>query len=124
MSFGDPGQDRIALNDETLWSGSPETTRRLATPMGEVGAAAVDRIRTALASRRVRTAEELAHGFHSGHSQAYLPLGDLLLDFRVDGEVTKYRRRLDLDTAVARSEYEVAGVEVGKRSSSARPPRH
>ncbi|MFD3400226.1 glycoside hydrolase N-terminal domain-containing protein [Kribbella sp. NPDC058693] len=112
MSFGGPGQDRIALNDETLWSGSPETTRRLATPVGEVGAAAVDRIRAALASGDVRTAEELAHGFHSGHSQAYLPLGDLLLDFRVEGEVSKYRRRLDLDTAVARSEYEVAGVEV------------
>ncbi|WP_432889747.1 glycosyl hydrolase family 95 catalytic domain-containing protein [Kribbella sp. CA-245084] len=112
MAFGGPGQDRIALNDETLWSGSPETTRRLATPVGEVGAAAVDRIRAALAAGDVRTAEELAHGFHSGHSQAYLPLGDLLLDFRVDGEVTKYRRRLDLDTAVARSEYEVAGVDV------------
>ncbi|TDW24529.1 glycoside hydrolase family 95 protein [Kribbella kalugense] len=112
MSFGGPGQDRIALNDETCWSGSPETTRRLATPLGEVGAAAVDRVRAAIAEGDVRTAEELAHGFHSGHSQAYLPLGDLLLDFEVDGEVTQYRRRLDLDTAVARSEYEVAGIAV------------
>ncbi|MFI5695535.1 glycosyl hydrolase family 95 catalytic domain-containing protein [Kribbella sp. NPDC051586] len=112
MSFGGPGQDRIALNDETCWSGSPETTRRLATPLGEVGAAAVDRIRAALADGDVRTAEELAHGFHSGHSQAYLPLGDLLLDFQVDGEVTNYRRRLDLDTATARADYEVAGVQV------------
>ncbi|WP_328997677.1 glycoside hydrolase family 95 protein [Kribbella sp. NBC_00709] len=112
MAFGGPGRDRIALNDETLWSGSPETTRRLATPLGEVGAAAVDRVRAALAEGDLRAAEELAHGFHSGHSQAYLPLGDLLLDFHVDGEVTKYRRRLDLDTAVARSEYEVAGMEV------------
>ncbi|WP_371400452.1 glycoside hydrolase family 95 protein [Kribbella sp. NBC_00662] len=123
MAFGGPGQDRIALNDETLWSGSPETTRRLATPVGEVGAAAVDRIRAALASGDVRTAEELAHGFHSGHSQAYLPLGDLLLDFRVDGEVSKYRRRLDLDTAVARSGYEVAGVEVWQEIFVSAPAR-
>jgi alpha-L-fucosidase 2 len=114
MWFGGTGQDRIALNDETCWSGSPETTRRLATPLGEVGAAAVDRVRAALAEGDVRTAEELAHGFHSGHSQAYLPLGDLLLDFQHEGEVANYRRHLDLDTAVARAEYEVGGVEVSQ----------
>ncbi|MET9268208.1 glycoside hydrolase family 95 protein [Kribbella sp. NPDC003557] len=112
MWFGGTEHDRIALNDETLWSGSPETTRRLATPAGEVGAAAVERLRAALARGDVRAAEELAHVFHSGHSQAYLPLGDLLLDHRPAGAVTNYRRRLDLDTAVARAEYEVDGAEV------------
>ncbi|NIK61690.1 glycosyl hydrolase family 95 catalytic domain-containing protein [Kribbella shirazensis] len=112
MWFGGTGQDRIALNDETCWSGSPETTRRLATPIGQVGSAAVERVRAAVAEGDVRTAEELAHGFHSGHSQAYLPLGDLLLDFGSGGEVTKYRRRLDLDTAIARAEYEIDGAEV------------
>ncbi|MGW7680493.1 glycoside hydrolase family 95 protein [Kribbella sp. NPDC054772] len=112
MCFGGPRQDRIALNDETCWSGSPETMRRLATPLGAVGADAVDRVRAAVAAGDVRTAEELAHGFQSGYSQAYLPLGDLVLDFQLDGEVTQYRRRLDLDEAVARVEYEVAGVAV------------
>jgi alpha-L-fucosidase 2 len=112
MWFGDPRRDRIALNDETCWSGSPETTRRLSTPIGDVGPAALERVRAALAKGDVRTAEELAHGFHSGHSQAYLPLGDLLLDFHAEGEATNYRRRLDLDTAVARAEYRVGGAEV------------
>ncbi|WP_327632823.1 glycoside hydrolase family 95 protein [Kribbella sp. NBC_00482] len=114
MWFGGTTQDRIALNDETCWSGSPETTRRLATPIGEVGAGAVERVRAALAAEDVRAAEELAHGFHSGHSQAYLPLGDLLLDFESVGAVTNYRRRLDLDTAVARAEYQVGSVEVSQ----------
>ena len=112
MWFGGTTQDRIALNDETVWSGSPETTRRLATPAGETGAGAVERVRGALVAGDVRAAEELAQGFHSGHSQAYLPLGDLLLDFDSAGAVTNYRRRLDLDTAVARAEYEVGGVAV------------
>ncbi|WP_350278030.1 glycoside hydrolase N-terminal domain-containing protein [Kribbella sp. HUAS MG21] len=112
MWFGGTRQDRIALNDETCWSGSPATTRRLATPIGEVGAAALERVRAAVAAGDVRLAEELAHGFHSGHSQAYLPLGDLLLDFPGAGEVTQYRRRLDLDSAVARAEYEVDGAVV------------
>ncbi|TDW95052.1 alpha-L-fucosidase 2 [Kribbella pratensis] len=112
MWFGGTTQDRIALNDETCWSGSPATTRRLETPVGEVGAGAVERVRAALAAGDVRAAEELAHVFHSGHSQAYLPLGDLLLDFESAGAVSNYRRRLDLDTAVARAEYEIGGVAV------------
>ncbi|WP_344190950.1 glycosyl hydrolase family 95 catalytic domain-containing protein [Kribbella karoonensis] len=112
MWFGGTAQDRIALNDETCWSGSPATTRRLATPNGEVGPDALARVREALARGDVRAAEELAGGFQSGHSQAYLPLGDLVLDFERGGEVTGYRRRLDLDEAVARAEYTVAGVEV------------
>ncbi|HWD81245.1 MAG TPA: glycoside hydrolase N-terminal domain-containing protein [Kribbella sp.] len=111
MWFGGTGQDRIALNDETLWSGSPATTRRLAAPLGEVGADALARVRAAVAAGDVRAAEELARGFQGGHSQAYLPLGDLLLDFE-GGEVAGYRRRLDLDTAIARAEYVVGGVEV------------
>jgi alpha-L-fucosidase 2 len=34
MCFGGAGADRISLNDETCWSGSPETQRSLATPSG------------------------------------------------------------------------------------------
>jgi alpha-L-fucosidase 2 len=112
MWFGGTGQDRIALNDETCWSGSPATTRRLAAPIGEVGPAALERVRAAVASGDVRTAEELAHGFHSGYSQSYLPLGDLLLDFGQDRAVSGYRRRLDLDSAVARAEYAVGDAGV------------
>lgn len=117
MCFGGVGVDRIGLNDETCWSGSPEATRLLATPLGEVGAAAVDRVRTALAAGDIRSAQALARGFQAGHSQAYLPFGDLLLDVKVDGRnpsdaLGEYRRVLDLDAAVAVAEYELAGVTV------------
>src|SRR3954447_12889406 len=87
MCFGGAGSDRIGLNDETLWSGSPETARKLSTPLGAVGADAVDAVREALWAGDVRRAHELAGGFHSGYSQAYLPLGDLLLDVRIGDSV-------------------------------------
>ncbi|GAA3091530.1 glycoside hydrolase family 95 protein [Kribbella aluminosa] len=123
MWFGGTAQDRIALNDETCWSGSPATTQRLATPNGEVGSAALERVREAIVRGDVRAAEELAGGFQSGHSQAYLPLGDLVLDFERDGEVAGYRRRLDLDTAVARAEYTIGGVEVWQEVYVSAPAR-
>ncbi|GAA3595874.1 glycoside hydrolase family 95 protein [Kribbella ginsengisoli] len=118
MCFGGVGTDRIGLNDETLWSGSPETARLLSTPLGATGAEAVVAVRDALEAGDVRRAHELARGFHSGYSQAYLPLGDLLLEARAGGatpaagDVAQYRRELDLDAATATAEYELGGVVV------------
>jgi len=118
MCFGGLGTDRIGLNDETLWSGGPETARLLSAPLGATGAEAVQEVRDALTAGELRRAHELAGGFHSGYCQAYLPLGDLLMEVRVGGttpavgEVAQYRRELDLDTATATAEYELGGVAV------------
>ncbi|GAA1520679.1 glycoside hydrolase family 95 protein [Kribbella lupini] len=118
MCSGGVGSDRIGLNDETLWSGGPETARLLSVPLGATGADAVQAVRDALTAGDVRRAHELAGGFHSGYCQAFLPLGDLLLETRVDGripvaeEVAGYRRELDLDGAIATTQYEYGGVAV------------
>ncbi|MEI8409471.1 MULTISPECIES: glycoside hydrolase family 95 protein [unclassified Kribbella] len=114
MCFGGVGTDRIALNDETCWSGSPETARLLSAALGATGADAVEDVRAALAAGDVRRAHELVRGFQAGHSQAYMPLGDLLFDVSTPaaGEVTQYRRSLDLDTATAVTEYETGGEAI------------
>ncbi|MFI6833810.1 glycosyl hydrolase family 95 catalytic domain-containing protein [Kribbella sp. NPDC050241] len=118
MCFGGIGTDRIGLNDETLWSGSPETARSLSTPLGATGADAVQAVRDTLRAGDLRRAHELARGFHSGYSQAYLPLGDLLLEVRVAGatpaaaDSKQYRRELDLDGAMATAEFEIGRVWV------------
>ncbi|MFB6725885.1 glycoside hydrolase N-terminal domain-containing protein [Kribbella sp. NPDC056345] len=121
MCFGRPGTERLALNDETLWSGSPETQRLLSVSRGAVGSQAVQAVREAVAAGDVRRAEELATGFQAGHSQAYLPLGDLLLDYTVDGETTSYRRELDLDSAIATVEYEIGGLSVRQEAFVSHP---
>ncbi|MFI7061395.1 glycosyl hydrolase family 95 catalytic domain-containing protein [Kribbella sp. NPDC050124] len=127
MCFGGVGSDRIGLNDETLWSGGPETARALSTPLGATGAEAVQALRAALEAGDIRRAHELAGGFHSGYSQAYLPLGDLVLESRIDGVtpaaggVTRYRRELDLDAAIATSEYEIGGVAVRQQTFVSAP---
>ncbi|MFI6680894.1 glycosyl hydrolase family 95 catalytic domain-containing protein [Kribbella sp. NPDC050470] len=127
MCFGGVGTDRIGLNDETLWSGGPETARLLSTPLGATGAGAVQAVRDALTAGDIRRAHELARGLHSGYSQAYLPLGDLLLESRVDGvtpaagDVTQYRRELDLDAALAVAEFEVGGVAVRQEAFVSAP---
>ena len=127
MVFGGVGAERIGLNDETLWSGSPETARLLSAPLGATGADAVDAVRAALAAGDIFRAHELAGGFHSGYSQAYLPLGDLLLDLRIGdsvptaADVTKYERTLDLDTAAAVASYEIRGVRLQQKAFVSAP---
>ncbi|RZT27601.1 alpha-L-fucosidase 2 [Kribbella sp. VKM Ac-2569] len=127
MCFGGVGTDRTGLNDETLWSGGPETARLLSTPLGATGAEAVQAVRDALRAGDIRRAHELSRGFHSGYSQAYLPLGDLLLEVSVGGvvpragDVTQYRRELDLDAATATVEYEFGGVTVRQEAFVSAP---
>ncbi|MFK4085903.1 glycosyl hydrolase family 95 catalytic domain-containing protein [Kribbella sp. NPDC020789] len=121
MCFGRPGTERLALNDETLWSGSPETQRLLSKPKGAIGSQALQAVRDAVAAGDVRRAEELAGGFQAGHSQAYLPLGDLLLDYTVDGATSSYRRELDLDAAVATVEYEIGGLTLRQEAFVSHP---
>jgi len=129
MVFGGVGAERIGLNDETLWSGSPETARLLCAPLGATGADAVDAVRAALTAGDIFRAHELAGGFHSGYSQAYLPLGDLLLDLRIGDsvptadEVTQYERTLDLDTATAVASYEIGGVRLRQEAFVSAPAR-
>ncbi len=43
------------------------------------------------------------------YNQSYQPLGDLTIEFPIGGEVTDYRRELDLAQAVARVQFELAG---------------
>jgi alpha-L-fucosidase 2 len=81
---------------------------------GRIGAVqAVQAVRNALSAGDVRRAHELARGFQSGYSQAYLPLGDLLWEITIlgathapPGDVTRYRRVLDLDAAIATAAYD------------------
>jgi alpha-L-fucosidase 2 len=43
-------------------------------------------------------------------NQSYLPMADLHLQFAVEGEASAYRRQLDLDSAVASTEFTSQGV--------------
>ncbi|MET8942705.1 glycoside hydrolase family 95 protein [Streptomyces sp. NPDC004542] len=109
MYFGGVTTDRLQINDDTCWSGSPATAS--GTPLiapGE-GPKVVAEARAALEAGDVRAAERAVSRLQHGHSQAYQPLVDLELSHPV-GEPGQYARSLDLRTAVASHAY-VAGDE-------------
>jgi alpha-L-fucosidase 2 len=107
MVFGSATRERLALNEDSMWLGSPrDTTNPNALP----NLAEVRRLLFAgLPIEAYRIAEKNMLGIPH-RLQSYQPLGDLRLSFEGEAEVEDYRFELDLDTAVARLTYTQAGV--------------
>ena len=106
MDFGGTSSERIQFNEQTLWTGEPHD-------YAHKGAAqSLGKIRELLWAGKQKEAEDLAtREFMSQPigQKAYQAFGDLLLDMP-EGEVTAYRRSLDLNTGVASTEFTVGGV--------------
>lgn len=131
MCFGGTLTDRVQVNDDTCWSGSPATVagRSLLEP-GE-GPRVVDEARAALAAGDVRAAERAVQRLQHGHSQAYQPLVDLLVHEVGPAEEVApdvraatppgYARTLDLRAAVARHTWSGAGATVIQETWSSAP---
>jgi alpha-L-fucosidase 2 len=106
MIFGGATHERIQFNEHTVWTGEPHD-------YAHKGAAqSLAKIRELLWAGKQKDAEDLAmKEFMSEplHQKAYQAFGDLLIEMP-EGEVTGYRRSLDLDTGVASVEYTQAGV--------------
>ena len=103
MVYGGTDVEEIQLNEETFWSGSPHNNNSTdaRTHLQEV--------RDSIFAGK----EEAAHAildkyfFKGPHGMRFLPLGSLKLAFRTSGEVSNYRRDLDLSTAMATTLYRI-----------------
>lgn len=109
MVFGGIAQERLQLNEETVWAGhsieryNPEAKKNLA------------KVRELLFAGNYAEAQRLAQekimgvpyeaGLHS-----YQTLGDLRFTFANHADATNYRRELDISQAIARVEYAVGDV--------------
>lgn len=106
MVFGGITQERLQLNEDTLWSGGPR--------QGDNPAAAtmLPAVREAIFAGRYVEADRLAKQMQGIFTQSYLPLGDLWLNLEgIDaGAVTGYRRTLSLDDAIATTRFEHDGA--------------
>ena len=107
MVFGSVNAERIQLNENTLWMGGPRETDNAdaLTHLPEV--------RRLLFAGMPVEAYAVAEKHLMGRPfrlESYQSLGDLRLTFDHDGTPTDYRFELDIDAAVARLTYRVAGV--------------
>ncbi|HPU18255.1 MAG TPA: glycoside hydrolase family 95 protein, partial [Bacillota bacterium] len=105
MIYGKTDKEIISLNEDTLWSGYP----RDLNPKNKKDAYL--RAMQLAKERKLHEAERLVEDeLTSGWTQSYQPVGDLLIDTPIDGDVTGYERSLDIDNAVAYVKYSYGGV--------------
>lgn len=101
MIYGDPNHEILQLNENTLWAGQPY---RNDNPQAKE---ALPQVRQLIFDENYAEAQDLVNQkFFSGKSgMPYQTLGKLHLDFKDTGAVTGYERTLDLNTAVATTQW-------------------
>ena len=117
MVFGGTGKERIQLNESSVWSGNAKDYDR-------PGAfKKLPEIRKLLFEGRHSEAEPLISKEILGERPlgAYQTLGDLHLSFEQAGEITDYRRELDLLTGVVKISYRADGLVYTREVFSSAP---
>jgi alpha-L-fucosidase 2 len=108
MIMGATEQERIQLNEETLWTGAPYD------PTTSGGPQALPEIRRLVFEGKYLQAHDLFGRKMMGYpadQMMYQPLGNLWLTFPGHAKVTDYRRALDLDEAIVRVSYRIGDVQ-------------
>jgi alpha-L-fucosidase 2 len=118
MIFGRVAQERLQLNEDTLWSGSPYT------PDNPQARGAIPEVRSLLAAGEYAAAAALASDKVMARplqQMAYGSLGDVLIDDKDAQQPAAYERGLDLTTAVASVRYRTAAASVLQEAFASAP---
>ena len=104
--YGGTEQDKVSLNDITLWTGEP-SSKKVFSPDAYKS---IPAIREALRKGDYPEADRLQRNVQGHFSQNYQPLGQLTIDYLDTSEgVTEYRRWLDIGNATAHTSYRRGG---------------
>ncbi len=108
MVYGNPEKEILALNEATVWSGSPNRNDN------PDALAALPQIRQLIFEGQHAAAAKLAEQkiqSKKSNGMMFQPVGNLLLSFPDHHQWDNYYRELDLENAVARTTYNVNGIQ-------------
>jgi alpha-L-fucosidase 2 len=115
MVYGGVAQERLQLNEDTLWSGAPSDWNnpkaREVLPL----------VRQAVNAGRYDEADRLSKQMQGPYTTSYMPMGDLLLDFDGVEGASEYERELDLERALASIRFRAGGGEYERAVFSSYP---
>jgi len=118
MVFGDVAEERLQLNEDTMWAGSPMDRDK------EGNGKYLDKARELSFAGKYLEAERMMHEKFQSERwiRSYQTLGDMRIAFPGHEEGTEsYRRELDLDQAVARVSYRKGGTVFSREVFSSAP---
>jgi alpha-L-fucosidase 2 len=108
MVFGGINNERLQLNEDTLWGGGPYDQNN------PEALAALPEARRLVFEGKYREADRVVNSKMIARPRGQMPyqtVGDLLLNFAEVNSVADYRRDLNLDTAITRVHYTAGGVK-------------
>ncbi|MDR1758151.1 MAG: glycoside hydrolase family 95 protein [Bacteroidales bacterium] len=108
MVFGQPSQERLQLNEETIWAGEPNDQN---PPEARAN---LKKVQDLIFQKRFLEAEALVNETFFpttlNDGMSYQPAGDLHISFPGHQSVSNYYRELDLNTAIATTRYSIGNV--------------
>ena len=118
LVYGGTDDNIIYLNDITLWTGKPVDRNLDADAHKWIPA-----IREALFNEDYKLADSLQLHVQGPNSQYYQPLGTLHIKDLGIGEITKYQRTLDIDSAIVRDSYKRNGKLITREYFASNPDK-
>ncbi|MGO4376653.1 glycoside hydrolase family 95 protein [Pseudoduganella sp. RAF53_2] len=116
MVFGRVGQERLQLNEDTLYAGGPNDP----TPPGSLEA--LPKVRALIDEGKFKEANDLCGSTMIAHQQMpYGAAGDLLIDFLRPAEAKGYRRSLSLDTAITTTRFAAGAARFSREVFASHP---
>jgi alpha-L-fucosidase 2 len=106
MVFGGVGDERVQINESTLWGGVPHDYTN------PDAAAHLDEIRRLIFAGKIEEAEKLSTSMMGNPKllMPYQPFCDLHLHFKRQEQFTEYSRELNIDDALATTQYKFGSV--------------
>lgn len=116
MVFGDVQRERIQFNENTLYSGEPESKKDIQfIPQ-------LKNIRQLLREGKNTEAGQIMQQEWIGRlNEAYQPFGDIYIDFKMKGAVTDYIHSLDMEKAIVSTTYKQNGVSISREVFASYP---
>ncbi|GHA74971.1 glycoside hydrolase family 95 protein [Pontibacter akesuensis] len=122
MVFGTPAQEKLQLNEETVWAGEPGNN------INEELNSALPEIRRLIFEGKHKEAQALAlekvprqAPANLNYGMPYQPVGDLFISFPGHDAATAYYRDLNIEQAIASVSYKVDGVTYKREMFSSFP---
>src|SRR5512142_2722778 len=118
MVFGDPTNEVIQLNENTVWAGQPNRNDNLDAKE------ALPVVRKLIFEGKYKEAQDLVNQkiiSKTSHGMSYQPVGNLKLNFPGHDNYSNYYRELDIEKAVASSRYSQNGVNFTTKVFSSFP---
>ncbi|KAB5488200.1 glycosyl hydrolase family 95 catalytic domain-containing protein [Flagellimonas hadalis] len=117
MVFGNPFKEHLQLNEDSMWAGGPDWEDAQGNPED------LEELRRLLREGKTTEVDSLIVEKFSNKTilRSHQTMGDLFIDFKESGEITNYRRELDLDQALASTFYTRNGNHYTQKVFASQP---